>query len=185
MEAEKPKLIAVVGDSKAGKTHLAGFLIAHFTRKGLRVGSMKHIHDAQLTLDKPGKDTWRHVQAGAKVTVGVASREWVLFKREDTSQLSWEELLAPLRREKLDLVVVEGFRYALKDRSDVPKLLAAKNMEELKRAVEQLAPPLLAAVGKVAEAASSYRGLPVLELPKDGERLLALVERFLFPKPPG
>lgn len=182
MEAKKPKIIAVVGDSKAGKTRLAEFLIAYFTQKGFKVGSMKSIHDAKLTLDKPGKDTWRHARAGAKVTVGVAGRERVLFKKEDTSQLSWEELLAPLRREALDLIVVEGFRHVLKDRADVPKLLAAKDLEELEKATAQLRPPVLAAVGGVAEATSSHEGLPVLNLPKDEAKLISLVEQFLFKK---
>jgi molybdopterin-guanine dinucleotide biosynthesis protein B len=57
-----------VGYSGAGKTTLMEKLIGELTRRGYRVGSIKHdVHGFEM--DKPGKDSWRHKQAGACTTV--------------------------------------------------------------------------------------------------------------------
>jgi len=59
-----PKLISFVGRSNSGKTTLITQLIPVFCRFGLRVGSIKHTHH-DLTFDEPGKDSWKHRQAGS------------------------------------------------------------------------------------------------------------------------
>ncbi len=68
MEVNRPPIISIVGYSGSGKTTLMEKLIGELTRRGYRVGSIKHdVHGFQM--DKPGKDSWRHKQAGACTTV--------------------------------------------------------------------------------------------------------------------
>ncbi len=67
-EMKQPPIISVVGYSGAGKTTLMEKLIGELTRRGYRVGSIKHdVHGFEM--DKPGKDSWRHKQAGASTTL--------------------------------------------------------------------------------------------------------------------
>jgi molybdopterin-guanine dinucleotide biosynthesis protein B len=61
-------IISIVGYSGAGKTTLMEKLIGELTRRGYRVGSIKHdVHGFEM--DKPGKDSWRHKQAGSCTTL--------------------------------------------------------------------------------------------------------------------
>lgn len=67
-EMNHPPIISVVGFSGAGKTTLMEKLIGELTHRGYRVGSIKHdVHGFEM--DKPGKDSWRHKQAGACTTL--------------------------------------------------------------------------------------------------------------------
>ncbi len=73
-ELKQPPLISVVGYSGAGKTTLMEKLIRELTRRGYRVGSIKHdVHGFEM--DKPGKDSWRHKQAGASTTIISSPRQ--------------------------------------------------------------------------------------------------------------
>jgi len=66
-----PPPIHIVGRKNAGKTTLVCDLIAALTQQGLRVATVKHTHH-QHELDVPGKDSWRHREAGA-AAVGILS----------------------------------------------------------------------------------------------------------------
>jgi molybdopterin-guanine dinucleotide biosynthesis protein B len=65
------KRIHIVGTKNSGKTTLVVELAAHYTSLGYRVGTIKHTHHRH-ELDTPGKDSYRHRQAGAAV-VGILS----------------------------------------------------------------------------------------------------------------
>jgi molybdopterin-guanine dinucleotide biosynthesis protein MobB len=65
------KRIHIVGKKNSGKTTLVVDLVQHLTARGYRVGTVKHTHH-QHELDTPGKDSYRHRQAGAAV-VGILS----------------------------------------------------------------------------------------------------------------
>ncbi|UCF95758.1 MAG: molybdopterin-guanine dinucleotide biosynthesis protein B, partial [Desulfobacterales bacterium] len=63
-----PPIVSTVGYSGSGKTTLLEKLIAELKQRGFRVGTIKHdVHGFEM--DRPGKDSWRHKQAGASVTV--------------------------------------------------------------------------------------------------------------------
>ena len=65
---KKTPLFSVVGFSGSGKTTLVEKLIAEMANRGLKIGSIKH--DAHgFSMDKPGKDSWRHKKAGALATI--------------------------------------------------------------------------------------------------------------------
>ena len=68
LEKDETPIISVVGHSGAGKTTLLEKLIPELIRRGLKVGTLKH-HAHGFEMDRPGKDSWRHKQAGAVVSI--------------------------------------------------------------------------------------------------------------------
>ena len=111
-----PALVAIVGKSDSGKTTLIEKLVPELVRFGLRVGTVKH--DAHsFEIDHPGKDSWRHGQAGAHAYV-VASRERLAY----IAKLDGELPLADIARRYFagfDLVVAEGYKRTAPHRAEI------------------------------------------------------------------
>lgn len=102
------KVFGVVGWKNNGKTTLVVRLVEHLTRQGLRVSTIKHAHH-EVELDQPGKDTWRHREAGAQeVVLATARRFAIVHELRGAPEPSLDELLA--RMAPCDLVLVEGFK---------------------------------------------------------------------------
>jgi molybdopterin-guanine dinucleotide biosynthesis protein B len=102
------KIIGLAGWSGAGKTTLLTRLIPHFGAQGLRVSVIKHAHH-QFDVDVPGKDSWKHRQAGAvEVLVSSANRWALMHELRGAEEPQLPELLSKLS--DVDLVVVEGFK---------------------------------------------------------------------------
>lgn len=109
------KILGFAGYSGSGKTTLIERLIPRFRQKGLRVSLIKHAHDA-FDIDKPGKDSFRHRQAGASEVMLVSSSRWALMHElRDEREPSLEEQIA--RMSPCDLLLVEGFKL-----SSIPKI---------------------------------------------------------------
>ena len=71
-------VFGITGWKNSGKTTLIVALVEEFTRRGLRVSTIKHAHHA-FDIDVPGKDSHRHRLAGAsEVLVGSGAR-WALM----------------------------------------------------------------------------------------------------------
>jgi len=105
---KKPPIVSFVGNSGSGKTTLLESVISQLTRKGFRVGTIKHdVHGFEM--DKPGKDSWRHKQAGAVTTV-ISSPFQVGMVMDVEYEKSPEDLLALMP--DLDLVLTEGYKTA-------------------------------------------------------------------------
>lgn len=71
MGATGMKRLHIIGGKNHGKTTLVVDLVREFTRRGLRVGTVKHTHHHH-ELDVPGKDSYEHRAAGA-AAVGILS----------------------------------------------------------------------------------------------------------------
>ncbi len=109
------KVFGFAGFSGSGKTTLIEQLLPRFVQAGLRVSLIKHAHHA-FDIDKPGKDSYRHREAGATEVLVTSDRRWVLMHElRDEAQPSLDEQLA--RFAPCDLVLVEGFK-----RAPIPKL---------------------------------------------------------------
>jgi molybdopterin-guanine dinucleotide biosynthesis protein B len=103
------KVVAFAGYSGSGKTTLIESLIPALKARGLRVSVVKHAHHA-FDIDHPGKDTFRHREAGAFEVVVASSKRLALIREfEQPAQLSVHHLLAELY-EGVDWVLVEGFK---------------------------------------------------------------------------
>ena len=74
------KVVGFAGFSGSGKTTLVERLIPALKLRGLRVSVVKHAHH-KFDIDHPGKDTWRHREAGAFEVV-VASDQRLALMRE-------------------------------------------------------------------------------------------------------
>ncbi|RXH03551.1 MULTISPECIES: molybdopterin-guanine dinucleotide biosynthesis protein B [Bradyrhizobium] len=102
------KVIGLAGWSGAGKTTLLTRLIPHFKAQGLRVSVIKHAHH-QFDVDVPGKDSWRHREAGAAEVLVASSKRWALMHElRGAAEPRLPELLEKLSA--VDVVVVEGFK---------------------------------------------------------------------------
>ena len=102
------RVIGLAGWSGAGKTTLLARVIPELTAKGLKVSTVKHAHHA-FDIDTPGKDSWRHRQAGAsEVLVASAKRFALMHELRDAAEPRLADLLK--RLSPVDLVIVEGFK---------------------------------------------------------------------------
>jgi len=107
MTQEHIPAIAIVGRSKVGKTSLIEKLIPVLIRKGLNVATIKH-HLHNFEIDYPGKDSFRHQEAGAKLTMIASPNKIALVERLD-KEMGVEELCARYIHD-MDIVIVEGFK---------------------------------------------------------------------------
>lgn len=100
------KILHVVGRQDNGKTTLICELVTELSRRGYRVGTIKHsAHEHEF--DRPGKDSYRHRQAGAVPAGVVAANQLAVYlprAPEEDPVVS----LAPIFA-RCDLVLVEGF----------------------------------------------------------------------------
>ena len=115
----QPALIAIVGKSDSGKTTLIEKVVPELVKLRLRIGTVKH--DAHsFEIDHPGKDSWRHGQAGAEAYV-IASPKRLAF----ITKLDGEMPLADIVRryfEGFDLVVAEGYKRTAPHRVELFRL---------------------------------------------------------------
>ena len=103
------RIFGLAGWSGSGKTTLMTALIPEFTARGLAVSTVKHAHHA-FDIDQPGKDSWRHRQAGAREVMVASNRRWALMHElHDASEPSLDELLQKMS--PVDFVLVEGFKW--------------------------------------------------------------------------
>ena len=110
------KVVGFAGYSGSGKTTLVEQLIARLRARGLRVSVVKHAHH-RFDIDHPGKDTFRHREAGAFEVAIASSRRLALMREfERPTELSVHHLIAELW-DGVDWVLVEGFK-----ESDLPKI---------------------------------------------------------------
>jgi molybdopterin-guanine dinucleotide biosynthesis protein B len=102
------RIFGLAGWSGSGKTTLMTALIPEFVGRGLRVSTVKHAHHA-FDIDQPGKDSWRHREAGAGEVMIVSARRWALMRElRGDPEPSLDELLT--RIAPVDLLLVEGFK---------------------------------------------------------------------------
>lgn len=109
-----PPVIAFVGKPDCGKTTLLEKLIPELNRRGLKIGTIKH-HVHAFEMDREGKDTWRHKQAGARV-VALSSPTGLGVIRDTDHDPAVPELLDRYFSE-VDLVLAEGYKH-----TDLPKI---------------------------------------------------------------
>ncbi|NCP41153.1 MAG: molybdopterin-guanine dinucleotide biosynthesis protein B [Rhodoferax sp.] len=103
------KVVGFAGFSGSGKTTLVERLIPTLKLHGLRVSVVKHAHH-KFDIDHPGKDTYRHREAGAfEVVVASDNRLALMREFEVARRPSVHQLLAELY-DGVDWVLVEGFK---------------------------------------------------------------------------
>jgi molybdopterin-guanine dinucleotide biosynthesis adapter protein len=104
------KVVGFSGYSGSGKTTLVEQVIARLRLAGQRVSVVKHAHHA-FDIDRPGKDSHRHREAGAFEVVIASDRRLAKVREfELRSEPTVHQLIAELY--ECDWVLVEGFKHA-------------------------------------------------------------------------
>ncbi|MBM3153817.1 MAG: molybdopterin-guanine dinucleotide biosynthesis protein B [Chloroflexi bacterium] len=109
-----PLTLSIVGKSKSGKTTLIEKLVSALKSRGYRVATVKHTTHREFA-DKPGKDSWRHIQAGSEATA-TSSPDGIVLVKPTTYDPPLEEITR-LFNEDYDIVIAEGFKQC-----DAPKI---------------------------------------------------------------
>ena len=73
------RLIGLTGWSGSGKTTLITALIPALRARGRTVSTIKHAHHS-FDIDKPGKDSFVHRQAGAEEVLISSTQRWALMR---------------------------------------------------------------------------------------------------------
>lgn len=109
-KAHTMKALGFAAYSGMGKTTLLEQLIAALRARGQRVSTVKHAHH-DVDIDIPGKDSWRHRQAGASEVLLICDKRLALVREFEAEQdLDVHAMLAELRSD-VDWVLIEGFKH--------------------------------------------------------------------------
>jgi molybdopterin-guanine dinucleotide biosynthesis adapter protein len=112
---DAPCVFGFAGYSGAGKTTLIEKVIPELRASSLKVSLIKHAHHS-FDIDQPGKDSYRHREAGASEVLIASSQRWVLMHElHDQKEPALDELLKQFA--PCDIILVEGYKF-----SSVPKM---------------------------------------------------------------
>ncbi|MBM3480159.1 MAG: molybdopterin-guanine dinucleotide biosynthesis protein B [Alphaproteobacteria bacterium] len=154
------RVFGLAGWSGSGKTTLLVRLIPALVARGISVSTIKHAHHG-FDVDRPGKDSHAHREAGAReVLVSSANRFALMHELRGAPEPTVAELVA--RMSPVDLLLIEGFKHHAHDKLEVHRPAIGK--------------PLLATSDpRVVAVASDARleGLSVPVLPLDDVEAIA------------
>lgn len=134
VEKKAPPIISVVGRSDVGKTTLLEKLIPELKRRGYRVATVKHHAHPGFDIDQPGKDTWRHAEAGSDHVVIAAPDKVASIRRVDREP-TLDEIATTIR--DVDIILTEGYKRAGKPKIEVVR--SARSAEVICTAEELIA----------------------------------------------
>ncbi len=147
------KVFGIVGWKNSGKTTLVARLVTDLKSRGFSVSTMKHAHHA-FDLDQPGRDTYKHREAGAQEVVISSGKRWaIMHELQRDENYTLDDLL--VKMQPVDIVLVEGFKS-----NAHPKIETHRSQSEM---------PLVSAENKTIIAVASdcdvdTNGLPCLNL---------------------
>jgi molybdopterin-guanine dinucleotide biosynthesis protein B len=109
-------VVSFVGTSGTGKTTLIEGSVRELKKRGYRVAVIKHAHHG-FEMDRPGKDTWRFAQAGSDMVLVSSPDRIAIIER--VSEEIWLPQLLTMIADKVDIVLVEGYKWASKVKIEV------------------------------------------------------------------
>ena len=143
------RIFGVTGWKNSGKTHLVERMVAEITGRGFSISTVKHAHHA-TEIDHPGRDSFRHREAGAREVIVASPVRWALMHElRGAEEPKLADLLAHLA--PVDLVLIEGYK-----RESHPKIEAHRSATGR---------PLLAPDNPTIRAVASDTAHPGLALP--------------------
>ena len=101
-------IVRIVGKTGVGKTFIMERLVAELKSRGYRIATVKHsAHD--IDLDREGKDSWQHAQAGSDTVVISSPHKFAMISKADHDQ-SLGELSRYIGLD-FDIILAEGFKH--------------------------------------------------------------------------
>lgn len=119
-------IVCIVGRSNSGKTTVLEKLISELKQRDYRVATVKHHSHPGIEIDRPGKDSWRHAQAGSDHVV-IASPDRVVSIRRVDHEPTLNEIAAAIH--DVDVILAEGYKGT--GRVKVEVVRAARSSEPL------------------------------------------------------
>jgi molybdopterin-guanine dinucleotide biosynthesis protein B len=165
------RAVSVVDFKDSGKTRVVEALVGELVGRGFQVGTLKHTAESVL-LDTPGKDTWRHREAGSGATAILHGRGSAFFVDR---AMTVGEAVAKLG--DLDFVVTEGF----KSLESMAKLIVPREEGDIGALSDGLEIGVVIVDGRYVRGEG---GIPVIALGDVGG-LADVVEERAFPVLPG
>ena len=157
-------IVSVCGRSRVGKTTFLVKLIRELTARGYSIGVIKHsVHP--FVASEPGRDTWKHSQAGAQA-VAFASDSELHISRQLDSEMDVDDIARMLG--DVDLVLTEGYKGAHKPKIEISR--AARGIELVCRTQEIIA---------VVSDHPVDLNVPIFDLDDANGVATLLAERFL------
>lgn len=113
------RVLGIVGWKNSGKTTLVEALLTELAGRGLSLSTIKHAHHS-FDIDTPGKDSYRHRQAGAGEVLVVSAQRWALMHElRAEMKLPLNALVAKLA--PCDLILAEGFKHGMHPKIEVAR----------------------------------------------------------------
>lgn len=116
-------VVSVVGRSNSGKTTYLEKLITVMKQRGYRVAVIKH-HHQDFEIDQPGKDTWRHAQAGADVVCLTSPRKMAMIKKSE-QEVPLEQVIQLIS--DVDIIFTEGYKQEKQAKIEIYRQSAGHN----------------------------------------------------------
>ena len=101
------KVVNIIGSgSNVGKTYIMEGIIKELKSRGLSIATIKHdVHG--FDIDKEGKDTYKHREAGAE-TVVISSKNRFAMIKELNEEIEFNDIIKLLLDK--DIILVEGYK---------------------------------------------------------------------------
>ncbi|MGA1821335.1 MAG: molybdopterin-guanine dinucleotide biosynthesis protein B [Thermoplasmatota archaeon] len=157
-------IVALIGLKKSGKTTTAEALIREFKRRGFIVGGIKFMPNSTFTLDKEGKDTYRHRSAGADFVISLSKGEIAYIGDiQGRARLSDALRMVP---DTTEVLICEGLN---EDHPDIQRVLIARDPDSLKETVgiRRIKDGIIAVSGIIANELSEHPEYPVFNCTKE------------------
>lgn len=108
-------VISLVGKSNVGKTTMMEKLLREIKKRGWKVATIKHDTHG-FDIDKPGKDTWRHAEAGADTVVISSPTKFAMISKVD-QEVTLDQIAEKITG--VDIIITEGYKRGNKPKIEV------------------------------------------------------------------
>ena len=106
---KKPYILGIcAANSGCGKTYVIERLIPALKKRGYSVSAIKHAHH-NFDIDKPGKDSFKIREAGAKQTLIFNDARSALITESDEKKFDLDNALEQINQQ-IDIILVEGLK---------------------------------------------------------------------------
>ena len=110
-----PVFSIVANSSKVGKTTVLCDIIKELKSRGYRVCTIKHdVHGFEI--DHPGKDTWKHSQAGSDIVVISSPQKMAMIEKVE-KEYSLDEIISKIHN--VDIIITEGYKQENKPKLEI------------------------------------------------------------------